>query len=341
MTPERSINSMDPKEHNPSTQSQAGENDPQAAAAARARIAALSQAHPLASHGQPVPEPAPQPTPVVNPVHQPPSTTRKLPSKIKPIITAVAFFALLFLVFKSPVLLSQIGYLLGDKPQTSETPTVATPAVAETVSQTPSLIIPKININAPIVFEPSISEAKIQSALQGGVVHYGNTPKPGRPGNAVVVGHSSNDWWEPGSYKFVFVLLDKLVPGDTFNVHYEGKNYIYQVAESKVVEPNDLSVLAPTREPTITLITCTPPGTSWKRLIIKAHQISPAPETVEVPQLAGADESGQGSLLPGNAPSFLEQLAKIWGQIKNAFASVFNGSDKTDTELPQTLPKAL
>lgn len=333
-----------------------GDNFPDAAAAARARIAAL--------HGEPAPadttapaaaEPAPpqvastteapvargfsydplrtlpQPEPLAHqPKAQPKpdaSHIKPTPSRLKPILTALGTFALLIVLFKSQVIISQISYLT----QPKSAPAVVTPAV--TVSAEPTMSIPKINVTAPLVFEPSTAEAAVQKGLQNGVVHYGNTAVPGQPGNSVIVGHSSNDWWEPGNYKFVFVLLDKLVPGDTYTVDYKGTKYVYQVTETMIVEPTNLSVLAQTPEPTMTLITCTPPGTSWKRFIVKAKQISPAPASVAASTTgaAGADAAN----LPGNSPSFVEGLKGIW----HNFVGLFSGDEAAPNEpAPAALP---
>lgn len=230
---------------------------------------------------------------------------RPLPSKARPILSAVASFVLLLLVFKSEVVLSQIKYLTGKSTPIVQTPTKAQNASAE-VPAAPLIEIPKIKVSAPVIYEPSVAESAVQKALQGGVVHYGNTPEPGQPGNSVIVGHSSNDWWEPGKYKFVFVLLDKMVPGDKFSVNHKGKRYVYQVSEIKIVAPTDLSVLAPTADPTITLITCTPPGTSWKRLIVHAKQVSPAPQIVHTASPKPLESTI--AKLPSNAPDFLNQI---------------------------------
>lgn len=302
------------------------------AAEARARIAALTDSHlvndhPLMKSEEPKPEPKPVTADLGNtkPLHSPAATPktmpaewvsnkkklRPLPSKARPIVSAIASFLLLLLIFKSEVVLSQIKYLTTKAEPAAQTQTEPAKADKAQVSAAPVISIPKIKVSAPIVYEPSISEPAVQKALQKGVVHYGNTPEPGQPGNAVIVGHSSNDWWEPGKYKFVFVLLDKLIVGDKFTVNHKGKRYVYEVTESKVVAPTDLSVLAQTPEPTITLITCTPPGTSWKRLVVHAKQISPSPQTVH----SGTPKDLEGTIakLPSNAPDFFDQ---IWQFIK-------------------------
>lgn len=200
------------------------------------------------------------------------------------------------------------------------TPTAAPTAavnVAQAIDSPDVIIIPKLNVNAPIVFEPSIAEEAIQTALRNGVVHYAGTALPGEPSNAVIVGHSSNDWWEAGNYKFVFALLDKLEAGDQIQINYQKKRYIYQVAAKKIVLPSEISVLQPTSEPVLTLITCTPPGTSWKRLVVSANQIEPSPNKPEQqPQIATVQNTNDAAL-PGNAPSFFEQIMRFIGLHKD------------------------
>lgn len=145
----------------------------------------------------------------------------------------------------------------------------------EIVPAQSTLVIPKINITAPIIFAKSTDDSEIHENLKYGVVHYKGTAAPGVAGNSFITGHSSNYWWEGGSYNYIFANLNKLTFGDQAKIYHNGNKYIYQVTSVKVVEANDLSVLDQTEKPTLTLMTCTPPGTSWKRLIVSFDQISP------------------------------------------------------------------
>lgn len=154
----------------------------------------------------------------------------------------------------------------------------------EVIPETPTVKVPKIDVTAPLVFVNSIQETDIHEGLRNGLVHYDGTAKPGEVGNSFITGHSSNYWWEKGSYNYVFASLNKLVIGDQAIIYYNGNKYLYQVKNILVVEPTDVSVLAQTDTPTMTLMTCTPPGTSWKRLIVQFDQIAPkysAPVVVE------------------------------------------------------------
>lgn len=295
-----------------------------AADAARKQIQALAAAHlqsnPIAATNplsSPTPAvPANLPMPVSPAAQQAGHNQRKKYEKAKPIFTALASFLFILMVFKAPVLYTQVRYLFSSHPtQTNALP--ANTAVAEVVPANPVITIPKINVTAPIVFPASTANApNYDPELENGVVHFPNTALPGQNGNTVLFGHSSNDWWQPGNYKFIFVLLDKLTIGDTFSVNYNSHRYIYEVTNSKIVEATDVSVLNPTAEPTITLITCWPAGTSLKREIIQAKQISPAPSG----STTGDSTTPGTNVLPSSAPTFIDQVRQFWGQLTGGIA---------------------
>lgn len=191
----------------------------------------------------------------------------------------------------------------------SSTPIIIDPTSSTAVGPEPKIIIPKINVEIPVVYDqPSIKEEDVQRSLENGAVHYANTALPGENGNAVLLGHSSSNLFNNGKYKFAFVLLRRLEVGDTFTLNKNGKQYVYRVSEKKIVKPNDVSVLADTGRPTVTLITCDPPGTSINRLIIIGDQISPDPATNTASSVASSGSTPQPSIVPGNAPSLWSRL---------------------------------
>jgi LPXTG-site transpeptidase (sortase) family protein len=123
----------------------------------------------------------------------------------------------------------------------------------------------------------------VQKALRSGVVHYGQTANPGQSGNVVIVGHSSGEPWTLGSYKYIFTLLNKVIAKDKIIIDYSGVRYIYEVIAADIVRPTDLSILEqPKNQFNLTLVTCTPVGTSKDRLIIHAKQTSPKPQLATV-----------------------------------------------------------
>lgn len=160
----------------------------------------------------------------------------------------------------------------------------ATPIIVDASSvapsATPEVIIPKINVEIPVDYtQTTTQESVIEDALDNGTVHYPSTSKPGEKGNAAIFGHSSNNIFNPGKYKFAFVLLHTLVPGDIFYLTYNNKIYSYRVYDKQIVSPSTVSVLDPVagKTATATLITCDPPGTSLNRLVVWGEQISPDP----------------------------------------------------------------
>lgn len=185
-------------------------------------------------------------------------------------------------------------------------------------SSTPEIIIPKINLQIPVDYtQTSTNEATIENALENGIVHYPSTVRPGELGNAAFFGHSSNNIFNKGKYKFAFVLLRTLVPGDTFYLTYNSKVYVYKVIDKKVVPPSQVSVLGPVegQSATATLITCDPPGTSLNRLIIVGQQISPDPtgNTESAVSAASSTPDNTEETLPGNGPT-------LWGRFIATFA---------------------
>lgn len=189
------------------------------------------------------------------------------------------------------------------------TPIIVDPSTV-TATSTPEIIIPKINLEIPADFsQTSTNEADIENALENGIVHYPSTVLPGQQGNAAFFGHSSNNIFNPGKYKFAFVLLHELVPGDIFYITYNSKVYIYKVSSTRIVEPTEVSVLnnIAGKLATATLITCDPPGTSLHRLVVVGDQISPDPIT----NSAGSNTTAPNPTsvqLPGNGPTLPERL---------------------------------
>jgi sortase A len=132
--------------------------------------------------------------------------------------------------------------------------------------QTYSLSIPKLNIKNAIV-------STVNSDLAKNLVNYGGTAIPADKGNAVVFGHSTlPQLYDAKSYKTVFTYLYELTPGDEIVVNIANVSYKYRVENITVVDPNNTSILQQNFDDSyLTLVTCTPPGTIWKRLAVKAR----------------------------------------------------------------------
>lgn len=146
------------------------------------------------------------------------------------------------------------------------------------------LVIPKLGKSVPLVNMSMENieggnwgelEKQIQGGLRDGVVHYPGTAKPGQYGNVFLTGHSSYYPWDPGQFKDVFATLNKLAVGDRYYIYHNQKKFVYQVTDKKEVAPSNVDVLSqPNDKKVSTLMTCTPVGTTLRRLIITAEEVS-------------------------------------------------------------------
>ncbi len=140
-----------------------------------------------------------------------------------------------------------------------------------------SIVVPKIAAIAPVISNVDASDPKkYLPALKKGVAHAAGTAFPGQIGNVYLFAHSTDAFWNVSTYNAIFFLIGKLQNGDEIDIYYKGKLYKYEVYDKKVVEPSDIKYLGTLipGEKTITLQTCYPPGTTLKRLVVLAKQIS-------------------------------------------------------------------
>ncbi len=166
------------------------------------------------------------------------------------------------------------GQLLEIKKADGATIPQQTPTTTS-INQGFTLLIPKIGVSAPIVLNPEDDMKSILASLEDGVGLYPGSELPGKPGRAVVLGHSSRASWYRGEYATVFALLPKLEVKDTFYVYEGQKRYTYEVIDKKVLSPQDTTTFLSTNTPDseVDLITCYPIGSASKRTIIQGKLV--------------------------------------------------------------------
>jgi sortase A len=123
------------------------------------------------------------------------------------------------------------------------------------------LEVPRLNISAPVL------SGEDAATLDIAVGHLRDTPLPWEAGNSAMAAHRDG----------LFRPLRHIRVGDAVRVRTEHGEFAYRVRETRIVMPDDLSVLAPTREHTLTLITCYPfnfVGNAPKRFIVHADRLS-------------------------------------------------------------------
>lgn len=146
--------------------------------------------------------------------------------------------------------------------------------IMKPVDENFGIVIPKIEANAKVV--PNVDSenpAVYQRALTQGVAHALGTKYPGEEGNIFIFAHSGQDILEANRYNAVFYLLSKLETGDEIFIFYQNKKYRYVVTDKKTASPEEAQYMEDTPgQNTLTLMTCWPGGTTWKRLIVRAQQ---------------------------------------------------------------------
>ena len=123
--------------------------------------------------------------------------------------------------------------------------------------------IPNLDIEAAVLPDSS------DWALNRGVGWIEGTALPGQPGNVGIAGHRDG----------FFRGLKDVAQGDPIQLELPGRVEQYRVASVTIVKPEDVSVLDPTPEPSITLVTCYPfyfIGSAPERFIVKATRVASA-----------------------------------------------------------------
>jgi sortase A len=129
-------------------------------------------------------------------------------------------------------------------------------------------------------YKLSIPKLKIENAevatkdydLSRHLVQYFGTSLPGENGTAVIFGHSTlPQLFDPKNYNAIFATLHTLKIGDELIINIDGVVRRYKIFSITITNPEDTNILSQTYDSSyVTLVTCTPPGTVWKRLIVRA-----------------------------------------------------------------------
>lgn len=100
---------------------------------------------------------------------------------------------------------------------------------------------------------------------------------PGSPGNATIVGHRT-------TYGSPFRRLDQLAPGDQILIEVPGRpQAVYEVRGTQLVPPSATGVTLQTDGARLTLVTCDPPGSTKRRLVVQAEMVSGEYDALAVP----------------------------------------------------------
>jgi len=133
-----------------------------------------------------------------------------------------------------------------------------------------TLSIPKLDIEDAVV---STEDTNLSEHL---VQYFSTSNNPIEKGTSVIFGHSTlPQLFNAKNYKTIFANLHTLATNDEFYIRVNDKEYTYRIFSIKIVDPSDPNIFSQSHDNSyITLVSCTPPGTVWKRLIIRASLVS-------------------------------------------------------------------
>ena len=127
------------------------------------------------------------------------------------------------------------------------------------------LDIPRLELSTPVLSGDDAATLDIAAG------HLPDTPQPWESGNSAIAAHRDG----------LFRPLRNIRVGDEVRVRTLEGEFTYRVRETKIVLPTDLSVLAPSDKPMLTLITCYPfnfIGNAPKRFIVHADRVAESPQ---------------------------------------------------------------
>jgi sortase A len=138
---------------------------------------------------------------------------------------------------------------------TNRSPVVSRPQPGDTFAK---LLIPRLNTELYVI------EGDGERELRRGPGHLPATVLPGEAGNCVIAGHRDTH----------FRVLKDIRKGDDIVLETNAGQFLYRVKSTRVVSPENTSVLAPRKEAELHLITCFPfyyVGSAPKRFIVNAQ----------------------------------------------------------------------
>jgi len=189
---------------------------------------------------------------------------------------------------------SAFNELVGDlRDKKPALPDVGPPAPAPTAAAPEDrdlvgiIEVPRLGISSPVI------SGDDERALDVAVGHLADTPMPWEHGNSAVAAHRDT----------LFRPLEHVKAGDVVRMRTTRGDFEYRVKSTKIVEPDDVSVLSAAGADALTLITCYPfrfVGHAPQRFIVRAERVGSLPETTGIRRTSL--RSGSTSARPSASP---------------------------------------
>lgn len=172
---------------------------------------------------------------------------------------------------KETKILSNLDYTKASSwfPGSSQNDLFASPKITnDDVPEYYTISIPSLGLS-------DLSVSLFDEDLTKHLVQYPQTALPGQLGSPVIFGHSTlPQFFDAKKYTTVFSNLPKIKPGSDIFVKYNGLDFTYRVTDTIEVKPSELWVLKQNfNSKMLKVITCVPPGTTLRRLVVEATLI--------------------------------------------------------------------
>ncbi len=185
-----------------------------------------------------------------------------------------AFFAAQTAIYQRQAK-SEIDRMISERNRPAAPPSTASPAPPAAVApESPTMSRRAPGVPGPAPLARGMAEGDDDSTLGKAVGHLPDTPLPWQTtGNAAFAAHRDG----------LFRPLRDIRVNDEVRIVTPRGEFLYRVKKTQIVDPEDVWVLAPTKTPTLTLITCYPfsfVGHAPQRFIVQAERAEPDPPGV-------------------------------------------------------------
>ena len=149
-------------------------------------------------------------------------------------------------------------------PETKPIEPPANPRAAVPIVKIGEIHIPKIGLVHPVY------EGVTLTVIDHGPGHWPGSANPGQLGNSVFAGHRV-------THSRPFRRIHELVPGDDIVFKMQNGTFTYKMTRSQIVTPKDVHIVNPTKDATVTLFACHPPGSARQRYVVNGVFVSSTP----------------------------------------------------------------
>ncbi len=186
------------------------------------------------------------------------------------------------LAFDAPTLVTASELPTPTTPEPTTSTSVAAPAVAEPAPvkmpqappvnpRAPTPIVPIGEIRIPkIGLVHRVYEGVTLTVIDQGPGHWPGSAMPGEVGNTVFAGHRV-------THTHPMRHIDQLVEGDEVIFATKDGVFTYRVTGHEIVTPQDVHIVNPTPNATMTIFGCHPPGSARQRYVVRGVLASSAP----------------------------------------------------------------